>query len=113
MINVKDRLPTLLNRRLITPEGGGTPFYATITRADDPDEAGTAMNRALLMAMQGFYGNTTVFNGDGSITETNQAGDTKVTTFPSSTVIEETFTSGGVSISKRTTFGATIEEVLI
>ena len=113
MINIKDRIPGSPNRKLITPEGG-SPFYAVVTHADAPAEPGTAINRASLMAMQGFIGKKTVFNVDGSITETNQDGDTKVTVFNPDGSITETFTSGTMSITKTTTFnvdGSIGEEV--
>ena len=42
------------------------------------EENGTNINRAFLMAMQGFQAQTTVFKkGMGSITETNGIGQTK------------------------------------
>ena len=114
MINIKDRIPTEPNRKLITPEGGGSPYYATVVHADDPEEVGTPVNREMLMATQGFYGQTTVFNADGSITETNQDGDAKVTVFNADGSITETFTSGTMSITKTTTFNAdgSISEVI-
>lgn len=114
MINILDRLPAKPNRRLITPEGNGTPFYATVIRADDPEEDGTAINRALLMAMQGFCGSTTTFNPDGSVTETNQDGDTLVTVLNLDGTVDETFTVDGVSIRKHIAIvGNVIEEVLV
>lgn len=105
MKNFIDRQPEIPNRRLITPDTG-TPFYATITFADNApiDKSGTTLNRLSMMALQGFYGNVTVFNADGSITETNQDGDTKVTVFNVDGSISETFTSGTMSITKTTTF---------
>lgn len=47
-----DRVPTRANRVLVTPENGGTPYYATITRADEPSVVGTPVNAANLNAMQ-------------------------------------------------------------
>ena len=44
-------------------------------------ENGTNINRAFLMAMQGFQAQTTVFNSDGSITETNGLGTNKNNNF--------------------------------
>ena len=44
-------------------------------------KAGTKINRANLMAIQGFVSKTTVFNDDGSITETNANGETLTTVF--------------------------------
>ena len=38
---------------------------------------GTPINRANMMGMQGFQAQTTTFNADGSITETNGLGHTK------------------------------------
>lgn len=40
---MQDRIPTpgMEGRVLVTPEGGGTPFYATITMADNPTQEGT------------------------------------------------------------------------
>ena len=52
---------------------------------------GTRINRAALMAMQGFIAKTTVFNADGSITETNGSGHTLTTKFNSDGSITETF----------------------
>lgn len=39
----KDRKPTLLNRFKITPEGGSA-YYVTLERADEPTEEGTPLN---------------------------------------------------------------------
>lgn len=47
---MKDRITERPNRRLITPEDGSTPYYADITRADDPIEAGTPLNKANLLS---------------------------------------------------------------
>lgn len=55
-------------------------------------ENGTPVNRANLMAMQGFEAATTVFNSDGSITATSSDG-TLVTVFNADGSITETFTA--------------------
>lgn len=68
-------------------------------------QVGTPINRANLMAMQGFVANTTVFNSDGSITETNGKGETLTTTFNSDGSITETFV-GSKEITKTTSFGS-------
>ena len=57
-VNWVDRVPTRANRVLITPENGGTPYYATITRADEPSVVGTPVNAANLNAMQNAAGLT-------------------------------------------------------
>ena len=75
--------------------------------------SGTPINRANLMAIQGFVAKTTVFNADGSITETNGKGETLTTVFNANGTITETF-KGSKTIVKTTTFNAdgSITEVL-
>ena len=69
MINFKDAIP---------PAGKGNvrKIDGTEQTVEYPDgwQNGTALNRANLMAMQGFGGVETVFNADGSISETFTAG---------------------------------------
>lgn len=74
---------------------------------------GTPINRANLMAIQGFVAKTTVFNADGSITETNGKNETLRTVFNTDGSITETFT-GSKTIVKTTTFNTdgSITEVL-
>ena len=74
---------------------------------------GTDVNRAFLMAMQGFQAQTTVFNNDGSITETNGLDQTKTTVFNADGSITETFV-GEKTITKTTTFNndGSITEVI-
>lgn len=61
----------------------------------------------------GLTGKTTVFNADGSITETLAGGSTLVTVFNGDGSITETLTVGGVSTVRTTTFsGNTITEVI-
>lgn len=74
---------------------------------------GTPINRANLMAIQGFIAKTTVFNSDGSITETNGSGETLTTTFNADGSITEKFV-GTKTITKTTKFNAdgSITEVL-
>ena len=78
-------------------------------------EAGTDMNRAVFMAMQGFIAQTTTFNADGSISETNAAGEILTTVFNADGSITTTFTAGTMSISKQTTFNSngSISEVIL
>ena len=114
MINFVDREPTQAGRRKITHEDG-TSEYVTISMADNPDVAGTPLNRLNMMAIQGFEAVTTVFNTDGSIAETNAEGDRLVTTFSSNDNIKEVFTgTNGMTITKTTTFNAdgSISEVI-
>lgn len=76
-------------------------------------EDGTPINRATMMAIQGFETKTTIFNSDGSIVETNANGETKRTVFNNDGSITETFV-GEKTITKKTTFynDGTIREVL-
>lgn len=43
-----DRKPRYPNRVLITPESGGSPYYAKVVRADEPTVPGTPLNAANL-----------------------------------------------------------------
>lgn len=113
MKDVKNRIVQHPNRYKLTPVSGDiydlSPEPGTVT------EIGTIVNRSLLMGVQGFSANETVFNADGSITETNADLDTKITVFNSDGSITETFTSNGISIAKQTTFNSdgSISEVMI
>lgn len=69
------------------------------------EQNGTPINRANMMAIQGFQSEEIVFNSDGSITETNAAGHTLKTKFNSDGSITEEFT-GEKKITKTTTFNA-------
>lgn len=46
---MQNRVPTKPNRALIRPEDGGSAFYATITRADEPTQVGDPLNKATLL----------------------------------------------------------------
>lgn len=77
------------------------------------EQDGTQINREAMMAVQGFQSIDTVFNQDGSITETNSDGHTLTITFGEDGSIIETFT-GEKTITKTTTFNedGSIMEVL-
>lgn len=78
------------------------------------EKSGTPINRDNLMAAQGFEAKNTVFNSDGSITETNVDGYTLTITFNSDGSITEKFT-GEKTITKKTSFnsdGSIKEELL-
>ena len=105
MIDVIDRVPTNAGRVILAPVAGQENTYDMV-RADDPRIEGTPMNRDLFMQMQGFEASTTVFNSDGSITETGATG-TKKTVFNADGSITETFTgTTGKVIVKTTTFNS-------
>ena len=46
---MQDRVPVNPGRVLVTPENGGEAYYATLTRADNPTQEGTALNKATLL----------------------------------------------------------------
>ena len=76
------------------------------------EQSGTPISRENLMAMQGFIANNTVFNADGSITETNGKGEVLTTVFNDDGSITETFV-GGKTITKTIVFsGNTISGVI-
>lgn len=77
------------------------------------EQSGTPINRENMMAIQGFVANNTVFNADGSITETNDNGEVLTTRFNEDGTISETFV-GEKTITKTTIFNGdgSIAEVL-
>lgn len=78
------------------------------------EQDGTEINRKNLMAIQGFIGQITMFNSDGSITETNSNGEAKTTLFNDDGSITETLV-GKKTITKTTIFnddGSITEAVL-
>ena len=76
------------------------------------EKLGTEFSRENMMAMQGFIANNTVFNADGSITETNGKGEVLTTVFNEDGSITEIF-MGEKTITKTTSFsGNTISEVI-
>lgn len=77
------------------------------------EQLGTEFSRKNMMAIQGFDTSSTVFNKDGSITETNKDGQIKTTIFNSDGSITEKFV-GEKTITKTTTFNndGSISEVI-
>ena len=71
MIEHKNRVPGTANRKLVTPEGGGAAFNATITYADNPTAAGTTVDKLLLDELLAASGTTT---GTGDALLLAQAG---------------------------------------
>lgn len=76
-------------------------------------QSGTKINRKNMLAIQGFLNNTTVFQGDNRIIETNSDGETLTTIFNSDGTITEIFV-GEKTITKTTSFleDGSISEVL-
>lgn len=77
------------------------------------DRSGTPLNRATMMAIQGFIGSNVAYNPDGSITETNSKGEILKTKRNEDGSYIQTFV-GEKTIIKTTTFGSnrTITEVI-
>lgn len=112
MINFSDRITEYPQRYTMTNNADGsvtlTPKPGTVTNA------GTVLNRVNMMALQGFGACDTVFNSDGSISETFQDGSVKKTVFNSNGSITETFRSGTQTMNKITNFNedGSISEVI-
>ena len=68
--------------------------------------SGTPINRANLMAIQGFVAETIVFNTDGSITKTNGKGEKLTIKFNNNGSITKTFV-GSKTITMTISFDAT------
>ena len=105
LIPVIDRIPTLPGRWLVTHEDNSTE-YVTVTRADEPTEVGSAINRVLFNKLQDAVDIETTFNANGSITETS-ATVTTVTTFNADGSITEVATdTSGNTMTRTTEFNA-------
>lgn len=114
MIDFLDRVPAVgMSNKKVIEYSDGRSEVVTITAADNATTVGTPINRANLMAIQGFIAKTTVFNSDGSITETNSKGEKLTTRFNTDGSITETFV-GEKTITKTTTFNSdgSITEVI-
>jgi hypothetical protein len=114
MIEFIDRVPSpnMANKKTIEYADGRVETV-TITSADNANPIGTPMNRANLMAIQGFVAKTTRFNADGSITEVNGNNETLTTKSNADGSITETFV-GKKTITKTTKFNTdgSITEVI-
>lgn len=115
MIDAKDRVVQNPHRYQLVPVSGEADTFDIIRKPGSVTEEGTFTNRAFYMAMQGFLGQTTVFEEDGSITETNSEGQTKTTVFEEDGSITETFCADGICIAKQTIFeeDGSITEVML
>lgn len=115
MINFKNRVPSIPNRKKITFEDTGEIRYATVEFADEATETGTPINRDNMMAVQGLVESVTTFNSDGSISTTYSDNSVNTFTFNADGTINENFTNGTQIINKKTTFnadGSIKEEIL-
>lgn len=110
---MKEFIDRVSSGKKIIKYENGTTETVTIENAEDATVDGTPINRENMMALQGFQAKTTVFNADGSITETNAKDETLTTTFNADGSITETFV-GEKTITKTTTFNAdgSISEVI-
>ena len=64
----KNRKAARPNRYRIVPENGGTPYYVTLERADEPIEEGTALNAETLNLFLQKDFELKDYNGDGKAT---------------------------------------------
>lgn len=114
MYDFVDRVQTNPNRIKLTAVEGQENVY-DYTKPGTVSEQGTDINRTAMLAIQGFQAKNTVFNDDGSITETNGLGQTMKTIFKDDGSIVEEFTGiGSKKITKTTTFKSdgSISEVI-
>lgn len=113
---MKDFIDRVYSGKKIITYEDETTAIVTIADAEDAEVDGTPINRENMMAIQGFIANDTVFNVDGSITETNSKGEVLTTVFNEDGSITETFVGVGerLTITKTTTFNAngSIAEVI-
>ena len=110
---LKEFIDRVYSGKKIIKYENGTTQTVTIENAEDATVEGTPINRENMMALQDFIAKNTIFNSDGSITETNGKGETLTTTFNDDGSITETFV-GEKTITKTTTFNAdgSISEVI-
>ena len=113
MVEITDRVSKNVNQFTIIKSDGSSENVILVSN-EVPIIEGTPINRDTLMAIQGFIGITTVFEDDGSITETNSQGHIMKTIFNSDGSITERFTADGRTIAKTTYFDedGTIREVM-
>ena len=114
MMDFKDRVPQNPGRRKITYADGRVE-YVTVEMADNATVQGTALNRAAFMALQGFQASTTIWNADGTATETFSNGDSLKSEVGADGVIKYTFTAadGSQVILKSAFFNGTISNEVI
>jgi len=112
---IKDRVPTNAGRVKLVPVSGSANVY-DLTRADNPREVGTPVNKKLLDDIYGFSNKTTDFSTDGKIVETDpDTGVSLTVAFNTDGSITETMkSSSGDTQTKSTTFNTdgSITEVI-
>ena len=124
---MKDRVSLYPNRYKLTPVSGQADTY-DLSRADEPLEAGTPITKNTMLTDNvafhmglgadalptemwaltnaNFKAQRTVFNADGSITETALNGNaTRTTVFNDDGSIVETLSVDDKTFTKTTTFG--------
>ena len=112
---IKDRVPTHTGRVKLTPVSGTSNVF-DLTRADEPREAGTPVNKKLLNDIYGFSNKTTDFAADGKIVETDPDTGVSLTVAfnPDGSITETMRSREGDQLTKKTTFGenGSIREVI-
>ncbi len=110
---VINRVPLYPGRVTLDPVSGNT---YDLTRADNPTQAGTPLNAALLNAIYGFDNVNTTFQSNGDILQKDpNTGAQILTHFNADGSIKETFSQGSnPALVKTTTFNSngSISEVL-
>ena len=112
---IKDRVPTHAGRVKLTPVSGSSNVF-DLTRADEPREAGTPVNKKLLNDIYGFSNKVTAFSEDGKIVETDPDTGVSLTVAfnPDGSITETMRSNSGDAQVKTTTFGegGSIREVI-
>lgn len=89
----------------VTSFNGRTGFVMPEVGDYTAEMVGTYSSEQIDTLLLGFIAKGTVFNTDGSITETGADGSTKVTVFGDG-AITETYSAGDLTVTKTTTFNA-------
>lgn len=112
---IEDRVPTYPGRVELTPVEGQTNVF-DVVRADDPVIPGSPINKKLLNDIYELANKDTSFNANGSITEKDpDTGVSLTTVFNDDGSITETMRSkDGKTLSKTTSFltDGSIKEVI-
>lgn len=92
----RDRKPTRPNRFKVVPENGGTPYYVTLERADEPTDVGTALNAATLNRFLTIDFAMKDYNGDGVVNAADVTEFKKRITSGNVTLAEDDYNGDGV-----------------
>ena len=112
---MQDRVPVNPGRVLITPESG-SPYYATLTRADNPTQEGTPLNKANLLkdttaALLG--GNNSMVPDEALVALFQKITKLTASDIGAAKIATCTYTGTGTGTSKKITFSGKPQIVFI